>query len=73
MELQNLKKAETWDVIERLSGVNIVDSKWVFCLKKDYEEKIIKWKVHLVAKGFTQVQGVDYFETFAPVTRLASI
>ena len=45
----------------------------VFCLKKDSEGKIIKWKVCLVAKGFTQVQGVDYFETFAPVARLASI
>ena len=73
VELQNLKKAKTWDVIERPSSVNIVDSKWVFHLKKDSEGKIIKWKVHLVAKGFTQVQGVDYFETFAPVARLASV
>ena len=73
MELQNLKKAKTWDVIERPSGVNVVDSKWVFCLKKDSLGKIVKWKVCLVAKEFTQDQGVDYFETFAPVARLASI
>ena len=73
VELQNLKEAGTWDVVERLSGMNIVDSKWVFRLKKNAEEKIVKWKAHLVARGFTQVQGVDYFETFAPVARLASI
>ena len=73
VELQNLELAKTWDVVERPSGINIVDSKWVFCLKKDSEGKIIKWKAHLVARGFTQVYGVDYFETFAPFARLASI
>ena len=73
VELQNLKEAGTWDVVERPSGVNIVDSKWVFRLKKDAEGKIVKWKARLVARGFTQVQGVDYFETFAPVARLAFI
>ena len=44
VELQNLELAETWDVVERPSSINIVDPKWVFCLKKDSEEKIIKWK-----------------------------
>jgi Reverse transcriptase (RNA-dependent DNA polymerase) len=73
VELQNLKSADTWDIVERPGGVNVVDSKWVFRLKKDAEGRIVKWKAHLVARGFTQVQGVDYFETFAPVARLASI
>jgi hypothetical protein len=52
VELQNLKEAGTWDVVERPSGVNIVDSKWVFRLKKNAEGKIVKWKAHLVARGF---------------------
>ena len=73
VELQNLNEAKTWEVVERPVGVNVVDSKWVFWLKKDAEGKILKWKAHLVARGFTQVYGVDYFETFTPVTRLASI
>jgi hypothetical protein len=73
VELQNLKSACTWDVVERPGGVNIVDSKWGFCLKKDAEEKIVKWKAQLVARKFIQIQGIDYFETFAPVARLASI
>jgi Reverse transcriptase (RNA-dependent DNA polymerase) len=64
---------DTWDVVKRPSSINIVDSKWVFYLKKDAEGRVVKWKAHLVARGFTQVQGVDYFETFAPVARLASI
>ena len=73
MELQNLKSASTWEVVERPEGVNVVDSKWVFRLKKNEKGEIIKWKARLVAREFTQVQGVDYFETFASVARLASI
>ena len=73
VELQNLESAGTWQVVERPEGVNVVDSKWVFQLKKDAKGNIVKWKARLVARGFTQVQGVDYFETFAPVARLASI
>ena len=64
---------KTWEVVERPVGVNVVDLKWVFQLKKDAEGKILKWKAYLVARGFTQVYGVDYFETFTPVARLASI
>ena len=59
--------------MERPEGVNVVDSKWVFWLKKDAKGNVVKWKARLVVRGFTQVQGVDYFETFAPVVRLVSI
>jgi Reverse transcriptase (RNA-dependent DNA polymerase) len=52
VELQN---ADTWDIVERPGGVNVVDSKWVFHLKKDAEGRIVKWKARLVARGFTQV------------------
>ena len=73
VELENLKTAGTWEVVERPEGTNVVDSKWVFRLKKDAEGRVVKWKARLVARGFTQIYGVDYFETFAPVARLASI
>ena len=73
VELQNLRAAGTWEVVERPDDVNVVDSKWVFRLKKDAKGKVIKWKAWLVARGFTQVYGVDYFETFAPVARLTSV
>ena len=68
-----MEDAKTWEVVERPDGINVVDSKWVFQLKKDAEGKVLKWKAQLVVRGFTQIYGVDYFETFAPVTRLASI
>jgi transposase InsO family protein len=72
-ELAALRAAGTWKVVERPMHRNVVDSKWVFRVKKNAGGEIEKWKARLVARGFTQVYGVDYFETFAPVARLASI
>ena len=54
-------------------GANIVGSKWVFRAKKDVAGVVIRYKARLIAQGFSQVPGVDYFDTFAPVARLASI
>ena len=72
-ELATLKTAGTWDVVDVPSGVNVVGSKWVFRAKKDAAGNVIRYKARLVAQGFSQVPGVDYFDTFAPVARLASI
>ena len=60
-------------MVEPPAGANIVGSKWVFQAKKDADGNVIRKKAHLIAQGFSQVPGVDYFNTFAPVARLASI
>jgi hypothetical protein len=52
---------------------NIIGSKWVFWAKKDAAGNIIRHKARLVAQGFLQVPGVDYFDTYASVAHLASI
>jgi len=72
-ELDALQKANTWDVVEHPPGKNIVSCKWVFRIKKDLEGRIAKYKAQLIARGFTQVYGVDYTETFAPVAKLTSL
>ena len=72
-ELAVLKAAGTWELVNAPKGVNIVGSKWVFRAKKDAASIVIRYKARLVAQGFSQVPGVDYFNTFAPVARLASI
>jgi hypothetical protein len=72
-ELDMLKKTETWELTERPPNVNVVGSKWVFRAKKDAAGNVVRYKARLVAQGFSQVLGVDYFDTFAPVARLASI
>ena len=72
-ELATLKEAGTWELVEALVGANIVGSKWVFKVKKDAMGKVVWYKARLVAQGFSQVPGIDYFDTFTPVARLASI
>ena len=72
-ELASLKAAGTWELVDAPKGVNVVGSKWVFRAKKDAAGNFIRYKARLVAQGFSQVPGVDYFDTFAPVARLASI
>ena len=67
-----LREAGTWEVVDIPKNVNIVGSKWVF-KAKDSSRNIVCYKAHLVAQGFSQVPGVDYFDTFAPVAQLASI
>jgi hypothetical protein len=72
-ELRTLKEAGTWELVDAPSGANIVGSKWAFRVKKDAAGHVVRFKARLVAQGFSQVPGVDYFDTFAPVAKLVSI
>jgi len=72
-ELTMLKNTSTWELVDPPSGANIIGSKWVFKAKKDAAGNVVHYKAHLVAQGFSQVPGVDYFDTFAPVAKLVSI
>lgn len=72
-ELDALKRAGTWGIVEWQWGRNIVKNKWVFRIKKNGAGKVKHYKAYLVAKCFTQVHRVDYYDTWAPVAKLASI
>ena len=52
---------------------NVIGTKWVFKNKQDNHGQVIRNKALLVAQGYSQVEGLDYGETFAPVARLESI
>ena len=70
--LDNLKRFGTWEMVKRPPNANVVDSKWVLRIKKNSAGEVKKYKARVVAKGFTQIYGIDYYETYAPVARLAS-
>jgi Reverse transcriptase (RNA-dependent DNA polymerase) len=68
-----LEEAGTWETVDRPTDQNVVGSKWVFHVKHKANRSINKYKAQLVAHSFTQVYGVNNFDTFFPVVKLASI
>ncbi|CAA7027778.1 unnamed protein product [Microthlaspi erraticum] len=72
-ELEEFQRNDVWFLVPRPSEVNVIGTKWIFKNKGDEEGHIIRNKARLVAQGYTQVEGVDFDETFAPVARLECI
>jgi hypothetical protein len=70
--LNNFKRNKAWSLVPRPKQ-NIVGTKWVFRNKQDEYGVVTRNKGRLVAKGYAQVVGLDFEETFAPVARLESI
>lgn len=73
-EMESLDKNQTWELVKRPGERKIVTCKWVFKKKEGITlAEGVKYKARLVARGFTQKEGVDYNEIFSPVVRHTSI
>lgn len=72
-EYDSLMKNQTWVLAELPAGRKPITCKWVYKVKRDSNGKVERYKSRLVARGFTQREGIDFFETFSPVARLDSI
>ena len=64
---------EVYEEVIKPHDHKIVGCKWVFRYKLGPDGQIEKYKVCLITQGFSQVEGIDYNETFAPVTKFNSI
>ncbi len=62
-----------WDVIDRIDVMNSIDSTWAFKLKQYPDGLIKKLKARLCARGDQQIEGVDFFETYAPVAQWTTV
>jgi len=71
-ELNNFTRNEVWELVERPKQ-NVIGTKWVCRNKQDEYGVVTRNKAMLVAQGFTQIEGLDFGETYAPVARLESI
>jgi hypothetical protein len=71
-ELNNFIRNEVWSLVERPKQ-NVIGMKWVFGNKQDEHGVVTRNKARLVAQGFTQIEGLDFGKTYAPVARLESI
>ena len=72
-EIQALKKNDTWDLVPHPINHNVVGCRWIFKTKLHANGSIERHKAHLVAKGFSQIHGLDFEDTFSPVVRPATI
>ncbi|GJS15987.1 putative reverse transcriptase domain-containing protein [Tanacetum coccineum] len=72
-ELLQFKLQEVWTLVDLPNGKRAIGSKWVFRNKKNERGIVIRNKARLVAEGYTQEEGIDYDEVFAPVARIEAI
>nr|GEU31854.1 retrovirus-related Pol polyprotein from transposon TNT 1-94 [Tanacetum cinerariifolium] len=72
-ELNEFERLEVWELVPRPNKVMVITLKWIYKVKLDELRGILKNKAHLVARGYRQEEGIDFEESFAPVTRLEAI
>lgn len=72
-ELQALEQNHTWITTTLPAGKRPIGCKWVFIIKYNADGTIERFKAKLVAKGFTQQEGIDYIETFAQVAKMTTV
>nr|GEX13655.1 retrovirus-related Pol polyprotein from transposon TNT 1-94 [Tanacetum cinerariifolium] len=72
-ELDPFARLKVWRLVPRPEGKSVIKTKWIFKNKKDESSLVIRNKARLVAVVYSQQEGIDYDETFAPVARIEAI
>jgi hypothetical protein len=72
-ELENFERNQVWTLVEPSRDVNMIGTKWVFKNKQGEDGEVVRNKARLVAQGFSQVEGLDFGETFPPIAHLEAI
>ena len=72
-EYDSLLTNNTWELVPRPSDQNVIGCRWVYKVKRRGDGSIDRYKARLVARGYSQTEGVDYEEVFAPVARATTI
>ena len=65
-EVESLENNNTWTFVDRPKDKNVLPGKWVYRVKYSADGQVDKYKARYAAKGFAQVEGLDFFETYAP-------
>ncbi|KAL0377532.1 UNVERIFIED_CONTAM: Retrovirus-related Pol polyprotein from transposon TNT 1-94 [Sesamum radiatum] len=72
-EIESIMQNHTWELMDLPPGSTPLGCKWILKRKYKADGSIDKYKARLVAKGFKQKEGLDFFDTYSPVTRITSI
>jgi hypothetical protein len=72
-ELDQIEKNDTWELVPRPKNKNLIVKKWVSNNKLNEDGQVTRNKATLVCKGYAHIEGIDFEETFAPVSRMEAI
>nr|GEX49766.1 retrotransposon protein, putative, unclassified [Tanacetum cinerariifolium] len=72
-ELYQFDRLQVWELVDKPFGKTVIRLKWLWKNKKDEDQTVIRNKARFVAKGYTQEEGIDFEESFAPVARLEAV
>jgi hypothetical protein len=72
-ELENFERNQVWELVDPPLGCKKIWTKWVWNNKEGEKGEVVRNKSRFVAQGFSYKEGIDYEETFAPVTHLEAI
>ena len=68
-----VEECGTWDLVTLPAGKTPVGCRWVYTVKIGLDGRVDRLKARLLAKGYTQVYGSDYYDTFSLVAKIASV
>jgi hypothetical protein len=72
-ELDQIEKNDTWELVPRPKNKNVIDTKFVFRNKLNEDGQVTRNNARLVCKGYAQIEGIDFEETFSPISRMEAI
>ena len=72
-EMEAWTKKEVLDLVKLPEGRKPIGRKWVFKKKLNVTGKVKKWKYQLIAKGSSQVEGIEFHDIFSPIAKITSI
>ena len=72
-EMSQIEKNETWDLVPHPKNKNIIGTKWVFKNKINEYGKIIRNKASFACKGYSQIEGINFEQTFSLVDHMKAI
>ncbi|KAL7547469.1 hypothetical protein ACHAWF_011772 [Thalassiosira exigua] len=73
VKLDTLRELNAWELVPKMPGMKILPSTWAFRLKRRPDLEAKKFKARFCARGDRQIEGVDVFETWAPVAQWSTV